>query len=34
VLADEALTVVEFSRRKFELEEIFMSVVQGRTDGR
>jgi ABC-2 type transport system ATP-binding protein len=29
VLADEALTVVEFSRRKFDLEEIFVSIVEG-----
>ena len=34
VLADEALTVVEFSRKKFELEEIFMSIVEGGKDGR
>jgi ABC-2 type transport system ATP-binding protein len=34
VLAGEALTVVEFSRKKFELEEIFMSIVEGGTDGR
>jgi ABC-2 type transport system ATP-binding protein len=34
VLAGEALTVVEFSRKKFELEEIFMSIVEGRADGR
>jgi len=34
VLADEALTVVEFSRRKFELEEVFLSIVEGGTDGR
>ena len=34
VLAGEALTVVEFSRRKFELEEIFMSIVEGGTNGR
>ena len=34
VLAGGALTVVEFSRRKFELEEIFMSIVEGGTNGR
>jgi ABC-2 type transport system ATP-binding protein len=34
VLAGEALTVVEFSRRKFELEEVFLSMVKGGTDGR
>ena len=30
----EALTVVEFSRKKFELEEFFMSIVEGGQDGR
>ncbi len=34
VLADEALTVVEFSRRKLDLEEVFMSMVEGGKDGR
>ena len=34
VLADEALTVVEFSRRKFELEEVFMSIMEGGINGR
>jgi ABC-2 type transport system ATP-binding protein len=34
VLAGEALTVVEFSRKKVELEEVFMSIVEGGTDGR
>ncbi len=34
VLAGEALTVVEFSRKKFELEEIFMSIVEGGNNGR
>ena len=34
VLAGEALTVVEFSRKKHELEEIFLSLVEGGTDGR
>ena len=34
VLAGEALTVVEFSRKKFELEEIFMSIVEGGQNGR
>lgn len=39
VLAGEApggpaLTVVEFSRKKFELEEIFMNIVEGGQDGR
>jgi hypothetical protein len=34
VLADEALTVVEFSRKKFELEEVFLNIVEGGKDGR
>ena len=34
VLAGEALTVVEFSRKKVELEEVFLSIVEGGTDGR
>jgi len=34
VLAGEALTVVEFSRKRFELEEIFMSIVEGGNNGR
>jgi len=34
VLAGEALIVVEFSRKKFELEEIFMSIVEGGNNGR
>jgi hypothetical protein len=34
VLAGEALTVVEFSRKKFELEEIFLSIVEGGNNGR
>lgn len=29
VLADEHLTVVEFGRRKYELEDIFMGIVEG-----
>ena len=29
VLADEILTVIEFSRKKFELEEVFLSIVEG-----
>jgi hypothetical protein len=32
--AGEALTVVEFSRKKHELEEIFLNLVEGGTDGR
>ncbi len=34
VLAGEALTVVEFSRKKRELEEVFLSIVEGGKDGR
>jgi ABC-2 type transport system ATP-binding protein len=34
VLAGEALTVVEFSRKKLELEEVFLSMVEGGRDGR
>jgi ABC-2 type transport system ATP-binding protein len=34
VLASEALTVVEFSRKKLELEEVFLSIVEGGKDGR
>jgi ABC-2 type transport system ATP-binding protein len=34
VLAGEALTVVQFSRKKLELEEVFLSIVEGGTDGR
>ncbi len=34
VLAGEALTVVEFSRKKLELEEVFLSMVEGGNDGR
>ncbi|MFN2183003.1 MAG: ABC transporter ATP-binding protein [Anaerolineae bacterium] len=34
VLSGEALTVVEFSRRKVELEEVFLSLVEGGNNGR
>jgi ABC-2 type transport system ATP-binding protein len=34
VLAGEALTVVEFSRKKLELEEVFLNLVEGGKDGR
>jgi ABC-2 type transport system ATP-binding protein len=34
VLADEALTVVEFTRKKLELEEVFLNMVNGGSDGR
>lgn len=33
VLADETLTVLGFGRKKFELEEIFMNVVEGKGNG-
>jgi ABC-2 type transport system ATP-binding protein len=34
VLADERVTVTEFSRKKYELEEIFMNIVEGDYHGR
>jgi len=34
ILADEKLTVTEFSRKKYELEEVFMEIVKGDGDGR
>ncbi len=34
VLADPAATVTEFSRKKYELEEVFMEIVKGDGDGR
>ena len=34
VLADSTATVTEFSRKKYELEEIFMEIVKGDGDGR
>jgi len=34
VLADRNLTVTEFSRKKYELEEVFMEIVKGDVDGR
>jgi ABC-2 type transport system ATP-binding protein len=33
ILADEQLMVTEFGRKKYELEEIFMSMVEGDEDG-
>jgi len=33
VLAGEEITVVEFSRRKLELEEVFLNIVKGGSDG-
>lgn len=34
VLADQNMTVVEFSRKKYELEEVFMKIVKGDGNGR
>ncbi|HNS02408.1 MAG TPA: ABC transporter ATP-binding protein [Anaerolineae bacterium] len=34
VLEDQNVTVTEFSRKKYELEEIFMELVKGESDGR
>jgi ABC-type multidrug transport system ATPase subunit len=34
VLADESLTVVEFSRKRYQLEEVFMDIVEGGNHGR
>lgn len=34
VLGDHSLTVTEFSRKKYELEEVFMEIVKGDGDGR
>jgi len=34
VLADETVAVTGFGRKRFELEEIFMSIVEGGKDGR
>ena len=33
VLADQHITVTEFSRKKYELEEVFMEIVRGDDDG-
>jgi ABC-2 type transport system ATP-binding protein len=33
ILADRALTVTEFSRKKYELEEVFMEIVEGDSHG-
>jgi ABC-2 type transport system ATP-binding protein len=33
VLADESLTVVEFSRKRYQLEEFFMDIVEGGNHG-
>ncbi|GAP10096.1 ABC-type multidrug transport system, ATPase component [Bellilinea caldifistulae] len=34
VLADEMITVTEFNRKKYELEEVFMEVIKGDGNGR
>lgn len=34
VLEDQNVTVTEFSRKKYELEEVFMELVKGEGDGR
>ena len=34
VLVDPGATVTEFSRKKYELEEVFMEIVKGDGDGR
>ena len=34
VLADSSITVTEFSRKKYELEEVFMDIVKGDRDDR
>ena len=34
VLSDTMVTVTEFSRKKYELEEVFMEIVKGDGDGR
>jgi hypothetical protein len=34
ILADEAVVVTEFSRKKYKLEEAFMDIVKGDHDGR
>ena len=34
VLSDQQLTVIEFSRKKYELEEVFMEIVKGDGDDR
>ena len=33
VLADEGLSVAEFGRRKYELEEVFLNLVHGDDNG-
>jgi hypothetical protein len=33
VLADESVTVTAFGRKRYELEEIFMDLVEGNNNG-
>ena len=33
ILTDQTLMVTEFSRKKYELEEVFMEIVKGDNDG-
>jgi len=30
ILSDEETTVIEFGRKKYELEEVFLSIVEGK----
>ena len=34
VLADQQVTVTEFGRKKYELEEVFLNIVEGDNHGR
>src|SRR5512137_1707646 len=34
ILADEAVVVTDFNRKKYDLEEVFMNLVQGENNGR
>lgn len=34
ILEGRKLTVIEFSRKKYELEEVFMQIVKGEGNGR
>ena len=33
VLSDEHVTVAEFGRKTYELEEVFLNIVEGNNDG-
>jgi hypothetical protein len=33
VMADPDVTVAEFSRKKYELEEVFMEIIKGTENG-